>query len=312
MLSNTFFGCSIFLITNTSLLYTSHLFIRRFLPNAPSSVRIVATGTLFYAFIIVIFQALSPFYAITKTGVTISCLILAAGSHFLWGTHRNFKAEIDPIRIWLSDGLNSRWAALVIICGFVVLLSLSRALLMPPLSWDSLTYHLTFAALWVKKGTLFWFEAPDQIASCMHVPINGELFAAWFLLPFHTDLIVNTMNFPITLLGGIACYAIARELGLSRKEASFAPALLCFAPMIYSQITTEYVDNTVFTFCSASALFTIRYLRLGYLSDVLLALTASGILIGTKYSAIPIVGLIFIAISLKTIISVQISDFSRS
>ena len=104
--------------------------------------------------------------------------------------------------------------------------------------------------------------------------MNGELFASWFLLPFHNDLLVNAMNFPVTLLGGIACYAIARELGLSRKEASCAPALLCFAPMIYSQITTAYVDNAVFTFCSASVLFTIRYLRRGYLHDTLLALAA--------------------------------------
>jgi len=301
VLFNTFIGCIILLITNISLLYTSHLLARRFLPNTPASVRLVAICTLFYAFIILIFQALSPFHAITKTWVTITCLLLALGSHLIWGKQRNLQADIEPIKLWLRDGLNSRWACLLIICGFVVLLSLSRALLMPPLAWDCLTYHLTFAALWIKKGTLIFFNAPDQMSYNGFFPINGEIFASWLLLPFHNDLLVNTMNFPIMLLGGISCYAIARELGLTRKEASFAPALICFAPVVYTQITTEYVDIATFTFCCAPVLFTLRYLRKGHISDFLLAFVGAGILLGTKYNGIPVVGLIFIATTIKTI-----------
>ena len=109
------------------------------------------------------------------------------------------------------------------------------------------------------------------------------------------------MNFPITLLGGISCYAIARELGLNRKEASFAPALICFSPMIYAQITTEYVDNAVFTFCTAAVLFSLRYMRWGHLYDNFMCLIAGGILLGTKYTGIPPFALIFIATTLKTI-----------
>ena len=311
MLFNTFIGCIIFVITNISLLYTSHLCVRRFLPNAPASVRLVAIGILFYAFIILIFQALSPFHAISKTWITISCLILALVSQFIWGSYRNLKADIEPIQSWIRDGLTSRWAVLLIICGFVVLLSFSRALLMPPLGWDCLTYHLTFAALWIKNGSLLLFKAPDQIIDCAHFPMNGEIFASWLLLPFHNDLLVNAMNFPIILLGGISCYAIARELGLTRKEASFAPALLCFAPMIYFQITTQYMDNAVFAFCSASVLFTTRYLRRGHIYDVLLAFVGAGILLGIKYTGIPIVGLIFITTTIKTLSLVSYSGFLK-
>ena len=157
MLFNTFVGCATFLITNSSLLYTSHLLIRRFLPNVPASVRLVSTGILFSSFIILIFQILSPFHAISKSWVTLSCLLLALVTHFTWGKLRNIRAEIEPIKSWIRDGLSSRWAALLVICGVAVLLSLSRALLMPPLAWDCLTYHLTSAALWVKKGTLLLF-----------------------------------------------------------------------------------------------------------------------------------------------------------
>ena len=171
-----------------------------------------------------IFQALSPFHAITKIWVTISCLLIALVAHFLWGKQRDFNADIEPIRIWLRDGLKSRWAALIIICGFVVVLSLSRALLMPPLAWDCLTYHLTFAALWIKKGTLLLFNAPDQIKTVRICRLMERYLLPGFSFHFITDLIVNTMNFPITLLGGISCYAIARELGLpGKKQALLLP-----------------------------------------------------------------------------------------
>jgi len=301
MLTNTFIGCLVFLVNSVSLVYAAHLATRRFLPGVPPSVRLVAIGTVFYALIILIFQALSPFHAITKTWVTVSCLLTAVVFHFIWGKKRDLEADIEPIKAWIRDGLNSRWAALLIIGGFVVLLSFSRALLMPPLAWDCLTYHLTFAALWIKTGTLLLFKAPDQIQGCAHLPINGEIFAAWLLLPFKTDLLVNSMNFPITLLGGISCYALARELGLNRKEASFAPALICFSPMIYAQITTEYVDNAVFTFCTAAILFSLRYMRWGHLYDNFMCLIAGGILLGTKYTGIPPFALIFIATTLKTL-----------
>jgi hypothetical protein len=233
---------------------------------------------------------------------------LALASHLVWGNHKNIQADIEPIQSWIRNGLTSRWAALLFICGFVVLLSLSRALLMPPLNWDGLLYHLPLAALWIKKGTLLHFNAPDVLAECSHYPINGEIFASWLLLPFHNDLLVNTMNFPITLLGGITCYAIARELGLNRKEASWAPALICFAPVIYSEITTSQVDNAAFTFSLASILFLIRYYRNGHICDFLLSIAASGLLIGIKYTGIFTVGIILIVSTVKTIRLVRYSS----
>jgi hypothetical protein len=300
MLFTISLGCIVFLLTNLSLLYASHLLARRILCDSPAAMRMVGMGIFYYGFIIAILQLLSPLHAITRTGVTTLCLLLTLVTHIVWGRHRNIKADIDAIRSWIRDGLRSPWAFLMVICGFVVLLSFARALLTPPLAWDCLTYHLTFAALWIQKGTIFLFKAPDQIITAAHLPINGELFAAWLLLPFHNDIIVNVMNFPLTLLGGGACYAIARELGLNRKDAGFAPALICFAPMIYWQILTQYVDNAAFAFYCSSVLFALVYIRTGYPWYGLLALAATGILIGIKYTAIPAAGLLLLVVGIRT------------
>ena len=297
---DTFLGYAVLLLMNVSLAYTAHLVVRRFTPCASVSIRIVSTGLLFYSLIILVFQLLSPFHAITRIWVCVLCSLIAVTTHCTWGKYRDLKAELQPVRLWVEAGLASRWAALIVICGFVILLSLSRALLMPPLAWDSITYHLTFAALWVKKGSLFLFKAPDQMQSA-YFPINAEIFSAWLLLPFHSDLLVNLMNFPISLLGGICCYAIARELGLNSREASWAPALICFSPMVYSLITTSYADNAVFTFSAASVLFTLRFFKDDNIPDALLAFISEGILLGIKYNTIPLVGLTFFVIGMRVV-----------
>lgn len=311
MLSNTILGCIVFFITNISLLYAAHLFVRRFFPQSPPSVRLTGIFLLFYSFIILIFQALSPFHAITKVWVSFLCILLALIFHFAWGKQRNFKADFEPVVLWIREILDSRGAALLVVCGFVVLFSLSRALLMPPLAWDSLTYNLTLPALWIKKGTLLLFKAPHEMIFGAHFPINANIFSSWLILPFHNDLLVNLMNFPITLLGGISCYAIARELGLTRKEAGWAPALVCFSPVIYNQITTGYADNAVFAFVATSVLFTLRYLKKGFLHDGLLAYVAAGILFGIKYTALPGVLVLLVANTTKTISQVRYPGFFK-
>jgi len=311
MLLNILVGCLIFLITNSCLLYASHLLVRKFFSHLPPAARLVAHGIFYYAFIILILQALSPLHAIARIWVTVFCIAIALAEHFLWGSLRDFRADTEPLRTWLRDGLNSRWAVLIIVCGFAVLFAFSRALLMPPLVYDCLTYHLTFAAMWIKQGTIFLFKAPDQIIDCAYFPINGELFASWLLLPFNSDIIVNTMNFPLTLLAGICCYAIAREFGLSRREAGFAPALVCFAPMVFSQLTTALVDNATYAFYAASVLFIIRYLRDGHLPEGLLAIAAGGIMAGIKHSGIPVLGLVFIAFTVRLLRPASFSGLFR-
>ncbi len=182
---------------------------------------------------------------------------------------------------------------------------------MPPLAWDCLTYHLTFAALWIQKGTLFIFHAPDQIADNAYFPINGDIFASWLLLPFNSDLLVNIMNFPVTLLGGIACYAIARELGLGRRAAAWAPALICFSPVIYSQVTTALSENSLFAFYVAGVLFTLRYLLNGRSIEGVLAAVSAGMLIGIKQTGIPAAGIIFIAIATKALRTADCSGAAK-
>ena len=102
MVSNVFSGCIVLLATNLSLLYASHLTVMRFYREAPAGPRLVALGVLYYACIIALFQLLSPFYAITKTWMTIVCLLIALITHLRWGGLSAVRAEILSVVAWVK------------------------------------------------------------------------------------------------------------------------------------------------------------------------------------------------------------------
>ena len=79
------------------------------------------------------------------------------------------------------------------------------------------------------------------------------------------------------------------------------PALICFSPVIYSQVTTALSENSLFAFYAAGVLFTLRYLLKGRSVDGVLAAVSAGMLIGIKQTGIPAAGLIFIAMAAKAL-----------
>jgi len=101
---------------------------------------------------------------------------------------------------------------------------------LPPFTWDSLTYHLVNVAEWVQRGRITMYETP---VSRIWSPANYEVFATWFTLFLQHDVIVEASGLPAYLLACLAVYAIGRTLGLGCAASLLAslgyastPALL--------------------------------------------------------------------------------------
>lgn len=283
---SAFFSTIIFLIINLGPLYTSYLLVRRFQPHLPNAARWAATGMICICFIILIFMVTAHLHVFDKIVVTVFCLVLAIIVHLTLKRHNALSIELSAIKDWFKWAVGSKGRLLLITLFIVMFISIIRALLMPPLSWDSLVYHLFFAGTWVQQKGMVLFPVPIEMDACTHFPINGEIIAAWAMLPFHSDLIVNLINFPFLLLGGCALYALAREFNLNRKIASLLACLVCFSPMIYSYVTTTYVDNQVFAELICAVLFFFRFLRARQRMDAVLMFLSLGLAIGTKLTAL--------------------------
>jgi hypothetical protein len=292
-LATTLSGAVQLPVTLGALVYSGCALVRRPLAGSPTMVRLVGAGIA------------------TAWLLVVVALVLLFGQCFhAWAFAAVSLVSAGACRRWLSrppPGRNPARARggealLVVLCGTLLLAQLARALVMPPIAWDSLTYHLTIPAMWVQHGGYWQWSAPDAFGDYSRFPGNGELFGAFLLLPFHGDLLVNLFGLPFLLLAGAAVQALATELGASRRTAGLAAALWMFSPPAFAYVTTQYVDLPMAAETLGGWLFVVRFLRTRAVADAVLAGAAFGLAVGTKHLALvpaAIAGLLGVCLLLR-------------
>lgn len=118
----------------------------------------------------------------------------------------------------------------------------ARALVVPPLGWDTLVYHGPRAALWVHSGQLTFDPSPGPFALYRYFFAGGEVFAAWAMLPFHSDLFANLASVVQWIGVGLTCWALARVLGVREPFAATSGAVVMFAPALQFEVNSGYIE----------------------------------------------------------------------
>jgi hypothetical protein len=159
-----------------------------------------------------------PFLVVSGLGL-LSFIILPATRATLGALGGDLREFLRQFRHGWRD--LPRWLRSLIV--IVVVANVVRftflILALPPFVWDSLTYHLTNVAEWTQHGRIFLVNASViRVAS----PSNYEVFATWFTLFLHHDVVVEAAGIPTFILACIATFALARILGLSKSSASIA------------------------------------------------------------------------------------------
>jgi hypothetical protein len=178
---------------------------------------------------------------------------------------------------------------LAILLGTAVASDLLRGLLRPPLSWDSLMYHVNLAAQWLRSGDLLPTLAPSSMAYYGYVPANGSLWLWWWMAPSHSEFYLNLASAPHWLLLGLATGGVARELG-ARRLWPLASFLVLSLPTALRFVATQYVDLLAAAALVAASFFACRWLRGSRspgLGDAGLAACGLGLAAGTKVIAAP-------------------------
>jgi len=123
--------------------------------------------------------------------------------------------------------------------GALALLVLGNLLIQPTTDYDSLYYHLPFAANLYAGGGLL----PDHLpAAVAWYPFGWEAFCALFLLPLSTDLLILLPNLLAWGLLGLGLYCVTRALGGAREVALLPSLLLLSQPLLIDQLISLRVD----------------------------------------------------------------------
>jgi hypothetical protein len=158
---------------------------------------------------------------------------------------------------------------------------LLRGLLRPPLSWDSLSYHLLLTGTWLREGNLAPVFGPIPVNYYGYAPANGSLWFWWWMAPSHSELYVNLAALPHWLLLGLATGGLARALG-ARRHWPLASFLVLLLPTVVRFLTTQYVDVFLASLLVSAAFFALRWLRQPSWSAAVLVGAGLGVGLGAK------------------------------
>lgn len=161
-----------------------------------------------------------------------------------------------------------------------------RGLLRPPLSWDSLMYHLLLTGTWLRDQNLapVFGNIPNNYYG--YVPANGSVWFWWWMAPSHSELYVNLASLPQWALLGLAVGAVARELG-ARRYWPLATFLVLMTPTVVRFAATQYVDIFVGSALVAATLFALRWMKHPSWRDAVLAGVGLGLAAGAKVLGVP-------------------------
>jgi hypothetical protein len=161
-----------------------------------------------------------------------------------------------------------------------------RGLLRPPLSWDSLMYHLLLTATWLQRHDLRPVFGPFPVSDYGFVTANGSLWLWWWMAPSHSELYVNLSALPQWALLGLASGAVARQLG-ARRHWPLASFLVLLTPTVAHFVATQYVDIFVGATFLTACFFVLRWLERPRLGEAALAGAAAGLAAGAKFLGVP-------------------------
>ncbi len=226
--------------------------------------------------------------------------LLAAGSHVLlrragrsWKeVFRRFGRDLRlPRRLFQPGRVSAisalRWLLIAFAAGALV-----RAALLPPLGWDTLTSHAVKAALWVRNGGAFDFDAPAGWNISRHYFAGAEIFQAWAMLPFHGDFAVGLVDWVEWVFLGFAVYGLGRELGLRARHAAAASAYVLFIPTVFVAVGSGYSELASNGALVAGVLFAFRWFRSADRGFLFLSVVALGLAGGMKITMPPVLAVV--------------------
>ncbi len=280
-----------FLLATFGLVLTGAavLFGRRF-PGSRGAEAIVIFGLLATMGLLVVHVTPAVFGVLTRGTVVVAALLwLGAASRVpaAVGSARDESANPEPPEGRAERAARLLAGAAVAAIGLLVLAFARSQLVTTSSSIDFATFHLPNVAEWIQTGSIWQVSAflPDVAPG--NYPNSGDVILLSVTLPWSNDFLAQLSIYPFYLLGGVAIYALARELGARAPAAATAACLVLALPaLIVSSLSHGIVDAILMFGFASGCLFLVRWQRTRANADLVLAGLALGLAFGTKWYGI--------------------------
>jgi hypothetical protein len=179
---------------------------------------------------------------------------------------------------------------------------------LPPKLYDDLSYHLSTVATWVRHGDLRMVRFSMGDSSTPFYPVLGEVTSWVLIAPFRdSDVAARWTQLPFAILSFLAAAAIARNLGLARRDAALAAISYAGIHHVFPFIAMGAGNDhatSYFTLAAVDgALCLARRPRAG---AAVVTGSALGLLLATKY-----IGVFFAPVILAVLVLAVIAERRR-
>ncbi len=277
----------IFLFINSVVIITSFLIAHKILRNRSLPDFFISWFILYFAQIVFVELALGIAGILTITNVVFLNLVLFLLVYLMARKNKapfRVNQEADEFKKLLN--FNSVRLIVAILLGFS-LVKVFMNLFNPPLGWDDLNYHFTFAVEWLKNANLVNPITISDDPSPPYYPVNASLLFFWLMLPLKNVFLADLGQVPFFVVAFLAIYSLGRKLTMDRKEAFLCACLFTLIPNYFKQMRIAYVDAMVAALFLAclNYLFSLRK-SVSYKIVVLFSI-AFGLFLGIKTICLP-------------------------
>ena len=220
---------------------------------------------------------------VTKIGLSIAWLLpLAIGS--LWLVIRQKSGH--PLRFSFEIPSDHIERIFLIVILVIAGITATVAILAPPQTWDSLTYHLSRVAHWAQEQAVVPFATGIEVQNSMYP--GGEILVLQFYVLAGGDRLANFPEW-LAMIGSLVGISfLAQQIGLKRRRQWFAALALATLPMGIVQASSTMTDYIVafWLVCTLVEAVSIAKKDAMGLQPIFISLSA-GLAIATKPTAIP-------------------------
>ncbi len=269
-------------------------------PNGGLREIFLKTTLLFFGFTAITTEILSLFHLINKISL-ISVWTIADAALFIFARQKVTTTIVEigkDFREKLVEVPKVYLIPLIFIYSVVLIL----ALVSPPNTYDSMTYHLARVANWIQFGSVEFY--PTAIIRQLYQPPLAEYSLLHFQILSGSDYFSNLIQWFSFISCGIIVSLITREFGQDLKTQTIAVFLAATLPTAIVQGSSTQNDLVVSLFILAFFYFWIRAVKSNLWTDffwVSLALALALLTKGTAYIYCFPIGAFFVVVHFLTL-----------
>ncbi len=258
-----------------------------------------------FANLVLTFEVLSLFGAISQGNVLALGAVILAAAAFFW--NKSGRPGVNGVNVASAQKFFNRFFnalkldkyLAVLFAGYVVLIGVLVFLMsfMPVVNADANAYHIMRSAAWVHNGSLNHFVVADIRNLVM--PINSEIIYAWIILFTKKLVWFGFVSFTGYILAMVSLFKLLGFVRLALRKKLWVIFIVSSFPAVIVGMSGTETDIIIAGLILACIVLFLRGAKSGDNVELFFAALAYALAIGTKtpaIMAIPAVGLAMLAI----------------